>query len=395
VSSETKPNFTAYAQQYRRALLEDVIPFWERHSPDAEHGGYFTCLNRDGSVFDTDKFVWLQGRQVWTFAMLYHRVEAHPDWLALARGGADFLRVHGLDEHGAWYFALTRQGQPLVQPYSLFSDCFAAMGLAQYGLAAGDEAAVNLARATYGHILERQANPKGRYDKRVPGARPLQGLALPMILSNLVLELAPVLAAAQVEATLDACLSTVLGRLRDPATQLILENVAADGSQVDSFDGRLVNPGHALEATWFLMDIAQRRGDSALLRAAVNASLATLEFGWDPQHGGLFYFMDRLGRPPQQLEWDQKLWWVHLEALVATLMGYALTRRPECWTWFERLHAYTWTHFPDPAYGEWFGYLNRQGEVLLPLKGGKWKGCFHLPRALLRCWQLFETLAAE
>ena len=389
------PNFQAYAQLYRHALLADVIPFWEQHSLDREHGGYFTCLNRDGSVFDSDKFVWLQGRQMWTFSMLHQRVEARPEWQALARHGADFLRAHGMDGHGRWYFALSRQGQPLVQPYNIFSDCFAAMGLGQYALATGDEPAAALARATYHHILERQANPKGTYNKLVPGARPLHTLALPMILSNLVLELEPLLPAAEVEATLDACVASVLGHFRDPATQLILEAVAPDGSQVDSFEGRLLNPGHALEATWFLMDIARRRGDATLLHTAVDAALATLHFGWDGEHSGLFYFMDRLGRPPQQLEWDQKLWWVHLEALVAALMGYTLTRRPECWTWFERLHAYTWAHFPDPEYGEWFGYLNRRGEVLLPLKGGKWKGCFHLPRALLRCWRLFEQLAAE
>jgi N-acylglucosamine 2-epimerase len=389
------PDFQVYAQLYRRALLADVIPFWEQHSPDLAHGGYFTCLNRDGSVFDTDKFVWPQGRQVWTFSTLYRRVESRPQWLGLARHGADFLRAHGMDQHGRWYFALTRQGQPLVQPYNIFSDCFAAMAFGQYGLAAGDELAAVLARATYHHILERQANPKGSYNKLVPGARPLRSLALPMILSNLVLELEPLLTAAEVDATLDACVASVLGQFRDPATQLLLEAVAPDGSQVDSFEGRLLNPGHALEATWFLMDIARRRDDTALLHTAVDVALATLQFGWDGEHGGIFYFMDRLGQPPQQLEWDQKLWWVHLEALVAALMGYALTRRPECWTWFERLHAYTWAHFPDPDYGEWFGYLNRRGEVLLPLKGGKWKGCFHLPRALLRCWQLFEQLAGE
>jgi N-acylglucosamine 2-epimerase len=269
------------------------------------------------------------------------------------------------------------------------------MAFGQYALAAGDEPAAELARATYHQILARQANPKGPYTKQVPGARPLRSLALPMILSNLVLELEPLLPAAEVDAALDDCIASVVGLFRDTATQLLLEAVAPDGSQVDSFEGRLLNPGHALEATWFLMDIARRRGDAALLNTAVEIALATLQFGWDAEHGGLFYFMDRLGRPPQQLEWDQKLWWVHLEALVAALMGYARTRRPECWTWFERLHAYTWAHFPDPQYGEWFGYLNRRGEVLLPLKGGKWKGCFHLPRALLRCSQLLEHLAAE
>ena len=143
---------------------------------------------------------------------------------------------------------------------------------------------------------------------------------------------------------------------------------------------------------WFLMEIAQRRGDAALLGQTADVTLAMLERGWVQKHGGVFYFLDRLGRPPQQLEWDQKLWWVHCETLVALLMGYALTGRPKCWAWFERVHAYTWAHFPDPEFGEWFGYLNRQGEVLLPLKGGKWKGCFHVPRAPYRCWRLFTKL---
>jgi N-acylglucosamine 2-epimerase len=236
------PDFHAYADLYRRALLEDVIPFWQSHSPDREHGGYFTCLDRDGTVYDTDKFVWLQARQVWTFSMLYNRVEARPEWLEMARLGAEFLRAHGRDSAGAWYFALTRQGQPLVQPYNIFSDCFAAMAFGQYALAAGDASAADLARATYYQILQRQANPKGPYNKLVPGARPLQNFALPMILCNLVQELESLLPAAEVEATIDRCVSTIMGHFLDPATHRIVENVAPDGSLVDSFEGRLLNP---------------------------------------------------------------------------------------------------------------------------------------------------------
>jgi N-acylglucosamine 2-epimerase len=389
------PDFHAYANLYRRTLLENVIPFWEQHSPDREHGGYFTCLNRDGSVFDTDKFVWLQGRQVWTFSMLYNRVEARPEWLEMARHGAQFLRARALDPNGSWYFALSREGVPLIQPYNIFSDCFAAMAFGQYALAAGDQSAAELARETYASILKRQDNPKGAFNKLVPGARPLHNFALPMILCNLVLELETLLPAADVETAIDRCVSTITGRFLDPTTNLIVENIAPDGSLVDSFDGRLLNPGHAIEAMWFLMDIAQRRGNPALIEQATDVTLATLRLSWDHDYDGIFYFLDRLGRPPQQLEWDQKLWWVHLETLVALLMGYAHTRRPECWAWFERVHAYTWAHFPDPEFGEWYGYLNRQGAVLLPLKGGKWKGCFHLPRALYRCWKLFEKLDAE
>ncbi len=387
-------SYTTYADLYRRALLDDVVPFWERHSLDRESGGFFTCFNRDGSVYDTDKFIWLQGRQVWTFSMLYNRVEPRPAWLAIARHGADFLRAHGQAPGGDWYFSLTRTGQPLVQPYNIFSDCFAAMAFGQYALAAGDQEAAALAKATYHNILRRQDNPKGSYSKAVPGTRPLKNFALPMILCNLTLELEALLPRAEVEGAMDACVKAVMSDFLDAGRNQIVENIAPDGQRVDSFEGRLLNPGHAIEAMWFIMDIGQRRGDQRLIDQAVAVTLATLERSWDTEHGGIFYFLDRLGYPPQQLEWDQKLWWVHMETLVALALGYALTRQPACWDWYERVHAYTWNHFPDPAYGEWYGYLNRRGEVLLPLKGGKWKGCFHVPRGLYRCWKVFEGLAA-
>jgi len=386
-------HYSDYADQYRRALLEDVIPFWERHSIDRECGGFFTCLARDGSVFDTDKFVWLQARQVWTFSMLYNRLEPRPGWLEMARLGADFLFAHGRAPDGNWYFSLTREGRPLVQPYNIFSDCFTAMALGQYSLAAKDEQAAELARTAYRNILRRQENPKGVYNKLVPGTRPLKNFALPMILCNLALELEHLLPPEETEATIEACVKAVPGDFLDPQRNLILENIAPDGSRVDSFEGRLLNPGHAIEAMWFLMDIGIRRGDRALIEKAVGVTLSTLEFAWDRELGGLFYFLDRLGRPPQQLEWDQKLWWVHMETLIALSLGFTQTKRAECWGWYERVHEYAWKHFPDPEFGEWFGYLNRRGEVLLPLKGGKWKGCFHVPRGLFRCWKIFDDLA--
>jgi N-acylglucosamine 2-epimerase len=381
-----------YASLYMSALLEDVIPFWEKHSPDRQQGGYFTCLERDGTVYDTDKFVWLQARQVWTFSMLYNRVEKRPAWLEMARLGANFLQARGRAQNGDWYFSLNRAGQPLVQPYNIFSDCFAAMAFGQYALAVGDDEAAAIAKATYLNILRRQQNPKGVYNKLVPGRRPLQNFALPMILCNLTLEMEHLLEPAEVEAATEACVQTVMGKFIDPDRNILLENVAPDGGLVDSFEGRLLNPGHGIEAMWFIMDIAKQRGDQGLIDRAVELTLSMLELGWDREFGGIFYFLDRLGHPPQQLEWDQKLWWVHVEALVALALGYSLTRWQECADWYERVHAYTWTHFPDPEYGEWFGYLNRRGEVLLPLKGGKWKGCFHIPRGLLRCGQIFESL---
>jgi len=386
-------DFRALQHQYMTALRSDILPFWEKYSLDPQ-GGFFTCLDRTGTVYDTDKFVWLQARQTWTFSMLWTRLEKNPRWLDIARHGFEFLRAHGMDNDGNWYFALTRDGAPLVQPYNVFSDCFAAMALSQYALASGDATAGDIALRSYRNILRRKDNPKGKYSKIVPGTRPVKSYALPMILLNLVQELSWMLDPPEYIRMREALIQEVASTFIDPVTGLVHEHVAPDGSHLDTFDGRLINPGHGIEGMWFLMDLAKDTGDTALIARALDAILRTLDRAWDPLYGGIFYLLDAQGKPPLAMEWDQKLFWVHVETLVALLLGYRLTKRAECLTWFERVHDYTWKKFPDPEYGEWFGYLDRRGEVLIPLKGGKWKGCYHIPRSLLLCANLLGELHA-
>ncbi|THV58230.1 AGE family epimerase/isomerase [Flagellimonas alvinocaridis] len=380
-----------YSKTYKNALFDDVLPFWETHSLDTENGGYFTCLDRKGRVYDEDKFVWLQGRQAWLFSMLYNTVEKRSDWLEMAKTGIDFLEKYGRDTQGNFYFSLTCDGRPLVQPYNIFSDCFAAMAFSQYARATGNQEVGNMARLIYTNILSRKETPKGSYEKST-GNRPLKGFALPMILSNLVLELEHVLDSKEVEKTIDICVDEVMRVFLREDSNLIYEYVNPDGSLNNSFEGRLINPGHGLEAMWFMMDIGVRRNDLGLIQKAKQTILSLLDFGWDQQYGGIFYFKDAVGHPPQQLEHDQKLWWVHLEALVALVKAYEQTGCDKIWQWYEKVHEYAWSHFPDPENGEWFGYLNRQGEPHITLKGGKWKGCFHVPRALYQCWKTFERI---
>ncbi len=377
---------------YRDELLNNVVPFWLGKSQDSRYGGYFTCLDRAGNVFDTDKFIWLQGRQVWQFSMLYNNVDKNPEWLQCAVQGGEFLKKSGHDGNYNWYFSLTREGKPLTEPSNIFSYTFAAMAFGQLSRATGNQEYAEIAKKTFDIILSRMNNPKGKWNKAYPGTRDLKNFALPMILCNLSLEIEHLVERDFLQQTIDNCIHEVMEVFYRPELGLIIENVTAANNLSDTFEGRLLNPGHAIEAMWFIMDLGVRLNNPRLIEKAAAIAVQMVEYGWDEKYGGIFYFLDRDGHPVQQLEWDQKLWWVHIESLISLAKGYQLTGSQDCLKWFEIIHEYTWDHFKDKEFPEWYGYLNRQGEVLLPLKGGKWKGCFHVPRGLYQCWKTLEKI---
>jgi N-acylglucosamine 2-epimerase len=385
-------DFNSLSKLYKDELLNNILPFWLTKSQDKEYGGFFTCLDRAGNVFDTDKFVWLQGREVWQFAMLYNKLEKNPEWLNCALQGGEFLKKFGHDGNYNWYFSLTREGKPIIEPYNIFSYTFATMAFGQLSKASGNQEYAEIARKTFDIILSKVNSPKGKWDKSHPGTRSLKNFALPMILCNLALEIEHLLEKDFLNKTIDTCIHEVMDVFYRPELGLVVENLTSDNKLSDTFEGRLLNPGHAIEAMWFIMDLGERLNKPELIETAARIAVQMVEYGWDKQYGGIYYFLDRKGHPVQQLEWDQKLWWVHVETLISMIKGYQLTGSKDCLKWFEIVHKYTWEHFKDKEYPEWFGYLNRQGDVLLPLKGGKWKGCFHVPRGLYQCWKTLEKI---
>ncbi len=383
---------SSYGEMYRDELLNEIVPFWTKYSVDWEHGGYFTCLDEQGKIYDTDKFMWPQCRQAYIFSRMYLDINSNSQWLEIATNGINFLEKYGRNSNGDWYFALNREGAPLVQPYNIFSDCFAVLAFYAYGTAVQDQRYIQISLDTFKKILQRVENPKGIYNKMVSGTRPQKGFALPMILCNICMELRNSLPESLVEKTINRCIDEIFKEFYDPQTKVIREYVLVNGDFFDHFDGRLVNPGHGIEAMWFVMEIADFRHDDQLFMQAAKILMELLEFGWDTKYGGIFYFLDVAGNPPQQLEWDQKLWWVHLETLIGLAKAYEKTKQPKFAAAFNKVHDYTWSHFRDlENQGEWFGYLNRRGELLLRLKGGKWKGCFHVPRALFKVWQALKN----
>jgi N-acylglucosamine 2-epimerase len=386
--------FLAYKSLYKKNLLEDVLPFWETHSVDWKYGGYFTCLDQSGNVYDTDKFIWLQARQVWTFSLLYNQVDKREDWLKIAENGISFLKKYGRDENGDFYFSLTQDGTPLTHAFNIYSECFAALAFGEYARATGNDESYDIAVKSYNGFLERQANPKGKFEKST-GNRPMKSFGLPMMTAYLTYELQGIINPEKNREIYEDCVNQIFEVHYNSKTKIIHEHVSPIDQFMDTFEGRLINPGHGIEAMWFLMDVAEKLEKPELIKKASDICLQILEYSWDQKHGGIFYFMDSKGAPLPQLEWDQKLWWVHQEALIALSRALLHTQRKDVWAWYEKVHQYTWQHFPDPRNGEWFGYLNRQGIPHTTLKGGKWKGCFHTPRAMHECWKNFEKLTNQ
>jgi len=371
-------------ERYEHELVDSVIPFWENNCVDAECGGYFTMLDRDGSVYDTTKYMWMQWRIVYMFATLYDTVYRKTEWLDIAAKGFDFLTRYGKSEDGSYYFALNRRGEAAMAPFSIFSDCFAAMGAAALFKATGDERYKREAHSAMKIYISRLDNPKGKWEKSLPGRKSRLALGSYMILANLGNVMSECLKTSEYNTATADAVDTVMNKFWNPELNVMIENINTDGSfDLDSCEGRFVTPGHGLESMWFILKYAEKNGRSDLIERACDYIHGLYEFGLDREYGGIYYFMDVLNKPHIELQADMKLWWVHNEALIAALYAWRLSGEDRFKKMFEDLDAWTWGHFPDPEYGEWFGYLNRRGEPTHMLKGGKWKTFFHLPRFLL------------
>ncbi len=380
---------------YRDGLLEDVLPFWIRHAVDRQHGGFLFCLDRDGSLLDSDKPIWTQGRFAWLLATLYAEVEPRPEWLELARHGLDFLRRHGFDADGRMFFRVAHDGRPLRKRRYLFSEAFTTLALAAYARAADDGQAADEALELFRLILRYHTTPGLLEPKSIPQTRPAKGLGMPMILLATAQVLRQATGDPLCDEWIDRSIEEIQQHFMHPELEAVLETVGPAGEFLDGFDGRLVTPGHAIEVAWFLLHEARLRGgDARLVRLGCTILDWSWRLGWDEEHGGLLYFCDAKGLPSAEYWHDMKFWWPHCEAIIATLLAWHLTGEARYADWHRQVHDWTHAHFPDPQHGEWFGYLHRDGRLSTPIKGNLWKGPFHIPRMQLYCWKLLEEIQA-
>jgi N-acylglucosamine 2-epimerase len=379
-----------YAARYRSDLLESVIPFWMKHSPDRQHGGYFTCLDRDGSIYDTRKYIWLQGRMVWMFSKLYNELDRRPGWLDMAKLGLDFIRRYARDEKGRCYFSLTREGNPSFYQRKPYAAVFVMMGLLEYSKATGDDACRQEATDLFWSIREWIDNPALMDRPVFPSGAPQSSLADIMVVASMALELSAVSDDPRYGQIMRDCVDAAMKHL-DPARGILMETAALDGSDLTRTpEGRLFCPGSSLEVAWFLLHVLRQFPDPQRQEQILQIIESSLDFGWDKEYGGLYYFMDLEGKPLLQLEAPMKLWWPHTEAIYAVLLAHSLSGDSKWLRWHKNLDNYAYQHFADPEYGEWFAYCDRQGNLTHTLKGNNYKGSFHVPRFLLLSIQLLE-----
>ncbi|MFZ5517646.1 MAG: AGE family epimerase/isomerase [Candidatus Zhuqueibacterota bacterium] len=376
---------------YRDGLLNDVLPFWIRHSVDEEYGGFMFCLDRDGSVIDTDKGMWQNCRFTWLLSTLYNTVEKKQEWLDLARHGVDFILKHGFDSDGRMFFQVTREGAPVRKRRYIFTETFAAIALAAYAKASGDAEIAERAEAIFQLIIRYLTTPgliPAKYDSRT---RPMKGMSVPMILIATAQVLRDCLDAPKYTEWIDRSIGEIRADFMNHELRAVLETVGPNGEFLDHFEGRTLNPGHAIEGAWFILHEAKHRNnDAELIRTGCTMLDWMWERGWDKEYGGMYYFRDVRNLPVQEYWHDMKFWWPHVETIIATLLAHQLTGDRKYSAWHQLIHDWTYRHFPDPEYGEWFGYLHRDGRLSVPLKGNIWKGPFHIPRMQWYCWKLLE-----
>jgi N-acylglucosamine 2-epimerase len=385
--SYTAAQLAELGRGYEHDLLDDILPFWIRHGPDREYGGLITGLAADGAIIDTDKAIWLQGRAAWTLSTVHHTMRQNPEWLALARSCLDFIRTHGRGPGGKLYFTVTREGKPLRMRRYVYSECFAAVGSAAFSVAAGDARAREEALEYFSTYLHHSFTPGVMPPKTDPVSRPMKGVAPLMIAIVTAQEIRRLLGDETVRGAtctqwIDRSIAEIERDFFKPDLGALMEVVAPNGDVIDHFDGRTLNPGHAIECAWFILHEAKLRRDARMQRLGLAILDLMWRRGWDPEFGGLLYFTDIHGKPVQEYWAEMKFWWPHNEAEIATLLAYQLTGEKRYVEWHGQVHAWSRRVFADPDRGEWFGYAHRDGRISTRLKGNLWKGPFHLPRML-------------
>ena len=381
-----------WAYSYKNDVINNIMPFWIKNGLDRKNGGVYTCLDRDGSLMDTTKSVWFQGRFGFIAAYAYNNIEKNPEWLAASKSCIDFIEAHCFDTDGHMFFEVTAEGAPLRKRRYVFSEGFAAIAMAEYALATGEkkyaERALEIFKKTQ-YFLE----TPGLLEPKYLPTQPARGHSITMILINTASRIRQVINDPVLTEQIDTSIAALRKYFIHPEFKALLEMVGPNGEFIDTCNGRVINPGHCIETAWFIMEEAKSRNwDKDLTQLALQILDWSWDWGWDKEYGGIINFRDCRNLPPQDYSQDMKFWWPQTEAIIATLYAYQATKDEKYLEMHKQISEWTYAHFPDKEYGEWYGYLHRDGTVAQPAKGNIFKGPFHVPRMMIRSYLLCKEL---
>lgn len=389
---DIKKYLETWAKSYKEDLTQNIMPFWMKYGVDKKDGGVYTCVDRDGSLMDTTKSVWFQGRFAFVCAYAYNHIEKNEEWLAAAKSTIDFIEKYCFDNDGHMYFSITHDGRPLRKRRYVFSETFAAIAMSEYALASGDRSYADKAVKIFKDTLRFLSTPGFLTPKFEPEVK-LQGHSIVMILINVASCLRLVSDDPILTRQIDESIEKLKKYFMHPEFKALIESVGPNGEFIDTNMTRLINPGHCIETAWFIMEEAKTRNwNKDLTDMALTIFDWSWDWGWDKSYGGIINFRDCRNLPVQDYSQDMKFWWPQCETIIASLYAYLATGDDEYIYRHQRISEWTYAHFPDAKYGEWYGYLHRDGRVAQPAKGNLFKGPFHIPRMMIKSYTLCKEI---
>ena len=384
-----------WADTYKNDMQNNIMPFWMEHGLDAVNGGIYTCVDREGTLMDSTKSVWFQGRFAFTCSYAYNHIEKNPAWLHAAKSTLDFIEKHCFDTNGHMYFEVTADGRPLRKRRYIFSESFAAIAMSEYSIASGDRTYAVKALELFKRMQYFLQTP-GLLAPKYLDTLPMNGHSITMILINVASRIREAIQDECLTLQIDESIAQLKNDFLHPEFKALLETVGPNGEFIDTNMGRTINPGHCIETAWFLLEEAKLRGeDKEIEKLGLQILDWSWEWGWDKEFGGIINFKDCKNLPSQDYAQDMKFWWPQTEAIIATLYAYLITKEDKYLEMHQQISEWTYTHFPDKEYGEWYGYLHRDGTVAQPAKGNLFKGPFHIPRMMTKGYMLCEEIMSE
>lgn len=389
---DTKKYLENWALSYKKDLIENILPFWLKYGLDKKHGGVYTCLDREGNLMDTTKSVWFQGRFGFVTATAYSEIEQNPAYLEASKSCIDFIEKYCFDADGHMYFEITEDGRGIRKRRYVFSESFAVIAMAAYAKASGDSSYAEKALELFKRMQKFLSTPNflpPKYEDWVKG----KGHSITMIMLNTAAQVRKVIQDPVLDKQIDDSIALLKKDFLKPEFKALLESVGENGEFIDTLSGRLINPGHCIETAWFLLEEAKHRNwDKDIKELALTIFDWSWDWGWDEPYGGIINFRDCKGFPCQDYAQDMKFWWPQNETIIATLYAYLATGDEKYLEKHKLISDWTYKHFPDPEFGEWYGYLHRDGSVAQNAKGNIFKGPFHIPRMMIKGYELCNEI---